>query len=267
MPDLYLQIADQPDSVLEAIAASMEDRIADPAMQEICADYLGRLPGPGAEVVEIGCGSGSSTEMILRHLRPGRLVGIDPAEGLLARARTRFAARDGVRFATGDAVRTGLPEEAADVVVAHTVYSHLADPAAALAEAWRLLRPGGVLAVFDGDYATNTVALFDGDPLQAAMVSTQRNLIHAPYIMRHLPRMMREAGFEAPASRAYGFVQTERPAYIQSLLARGVMAATAAGDCTEALAQGFRDEVAARVASGSFYGAILFACHMARKPG
>ncbi|MBY6122508.1 methyltransferase domain-containing protein [Mameliella alba] len=266
MPDLYLQIADQPDSVLEAIAASMEDRISDPAMQEICADYLGRLPGPGAEVIEIGCGNGSSTEMILRHLRPGRLVGIDPAEGLLARARKRFATRDEMSFATGNAVQTGLPGEGADVVVAHTVYSHLADPAAALAEARRLLRPGGILAVFDGDYATNTVALFEGDPLQAAMVSTQRNLIHDPYIMRHLPRMMREAGFEAPESRAYGFVQTERPAYIQSLMARGVTAAAAAGDCSEALAQGFRDETDARVEAGRFYGAILFACHAARKP-
>lgn len=266
MPDLYLQIADQPDSVLEAIAASMEDRISDPAMQEICADYLGRLPGPGAEVIEIGCGNGSSTEMILRHLHPGRLIGIDPAEGLLARAGQRFATRDEVSFATGDAVHTGLPGQVADLVLAHTVYSHLADPAAALAEAWRLLRPGGVLAVFDGDYAANTVALFDGDPLQAAMASTLRNLVHDPYVMRHLPRMMREAGFEAPESRAYGFVQTKRPAYIQSLMARGVTAASLAGDCSEALAQGFRDETAARVATGSFYGAILFACHAARKP-
>ncbi len=266
MPDLYLEIDRQPDSVLEAIANSMEDRISDPAMQEICATYMGLLPGPGAEVVEIGCGNGSSTEMILRNMQPARLVGIDPAEGLLERARKRFAARSEVSFAVGNAVVTGLPEASADVVVAHTVYSHLTDPEAALAEAFRLLRPGGVLAVFDGDYATNTVSLFDGDPLQAAMQATQRNLIHAPYIMRHLPRMMKAAGFEGAASQAHGFIQTDNPAYLCSIIARGVTAAANAGECGEGLAQAFQDEAQKRVAERRFYGAILFVSHMAQKP-
>lgn len=266
MPDLYLEIDKQPDSVLEAIAASMEDRISDPTMQEICAAYMGRLPGPGAAVVEIGCGNGSSTEMILRNMTPGRLIGIDPAEGLLDRARQRFAARDEVSFQTGDAVRTGLPDASADVVVAHTVYSHLADPQAALAEAFRLLRPGGVLAVFDGDYATNTVALFEGDPLQAAMQATLRNLIHAPYVMRHMPRMMTEAGYSVTSSHSYGFVQTDKPAYICSLMARGVTAAAKGGECGEGLSQAFQDEAQRRADEGRFYGAILFACHLAQKP-
>ena len=62
--------------------------------------------------------------------------------------------------------------------------------------------PRRALAIFDGDYAGNTVVLFDGDPLQAAMVATQRNLIHDPYIMRRLPRLIAAAGFEAQATRA-----------------------------------------------------------------
>ena len=70
-----------------------------------------------------------------------------------------------------------------------------------------------------------------------------------------------------PDSRAYGFVQTDQPAYIQSLMARGITAAAGAGDCSEALAQGFRDETAARVAAQSVQGAILFASRVVRKPG
>ncbi|MGP6089546.1 methyltransferase domain-containing protein [Antarctobacter jejuensis] len=266
MPDLYLEIDKQPDSVLEAIANSMEDRIADPTMQDICASYMGRLPGPGADVVEIGCGNGSSTELILQNMRPARLIGIDPAKGLLDRADGRFADRPEVSFVVGNACRTGLPGASADVVVAHTVYSHLEDPQAALAEAFRLLRPGGVLAVFDGDYAANTVSLFDGDPLQAAMEATTRNLIHAPYIMRHMPRMMTEAGFTGTRSRAHGFVQTENPAYFCSLLARGVTASANVGECCDGLAQAFQTEAQNRVAEGRFYGAILFASHVAQKP-
>jgi ubiquinone/menaquinone biosynthesis C-methylase UbiE len=90
------------------------------------------------------------------------LRGVDPAAGLVDRARARFRGRDGLDFSIGEATDTRQPDAAFDLVVAHTVFSHLADPSGALAEAYRVLRPGGTLAVFDGDYATTTLALFDG---------------------------------------------------------------------------------------------------------
>lgn len=267
MADLYLSISTQPDSVLEAIAASMDDRANDPAMQAICASYMGRLPKPGAKVLEIGCGNGASTALLLRAIDPSEMTGIDPAEGLLDRARKRFAGRTAVNFTVGTAVKTDQPDAAYDVVVAHTVYSHLPDPRAALAEAFRVLKPGGTLAVFDGDYATNTVALFDGDPLQAAMIATQRNLIHDGYIMRRLPRMMEDAGFERSRTEAHAFVQTQNPAYMKSLMARGVAAAAKAGDCGLDLSEAFITEAARRAENGSFYGAILFISATTQKPG
>lgn len=267
MSDLYLNITDQPDSVLDAIAAAMDVRMADPQMRDICACYMGALPRPGAEVLEIGCGNGASTELVLRHAEPRRLIGVDPSSGLLDRARERFSAMPDVSFRAGDASRTGMAEASCDVVVAHTVFSHLADPGAALAEAFRILRPGGTLAVFDGDYATNTVALFDGDPLQAAMVAAQRHLIHDPYVMRRLPGMMTACGFESPAVQAHGFIQTVRPDYVMSLIMRGTDAATRADEIGAQLADGFKAEAARRIAAGSFYGAILFVSAIARKPG
>ena len=153
------------------------------------------------------------------------------------------------------------------MVVVHTVFSHLADPEAALQEAFRVLRPGGTLAVFDGDYATITVALFDGDPLQTAVDAVRRNLVHDPYVMRKLPRMTRDAGFRGAETRAHGYMQTEDPTYLVSLLARGVAAAVAAGEIGEEMAEGVNQEAAARVAEGRFYGAILFVSMLARKPG
>ncbi|SNS93038.1 methyltransferase domain-containing protein [Antarctobacter heliothermus] len=266
MTDLYLSISDQPDTVLDAIAASMDDRAKDPAMQEICAAYMGKLPKPGARVLEVGCGNGASTESLLRSISPAHLTAVDPAEGFLARARARFADRSNLCFAIGDAVNTQQPDAMFDVVVAHTVYSHLPDPRAALAEAFRVLKPGGTLAIFDGDYATNSVALFDGDPLQTAMTATQRNLIHDPYIMRRLPRMMVDAGFADPATAAHGFVQTRDPAYMQSLIARGVAAAAKAGDCGTDLSEALVAEAARRAANRSFYGAILFISAITTKP-
>ena len=129
-----------------------------------------------------------------------------------------------------------------------------------------MLRPGGQLAVFDGDYATNTVALFDGDPLQAAMTMAQRNLIHDPYIMRRLAGLARQAGFTVREIEAHGYVQTEAPDYLLSLIARGTSAAARSGECGADLAAGFEREAQERVAAGTFYGAILFVSLIAEKP-
>jgi arsenite methyltransferase len=266
MSDLYLSIADQPDNVIDAIAASMDKRAAEPAMARICASYMANLPQPVDALLEIGCGNGAATALLLENVKPRSLVGVDPSDGLIARASEKFSDRDDVDFRVGDALATGQADASFDVVVAHTVFSHLADPAGALAEACRVLRPGGTLAVFDGDYATNTVALYEGDPLQATMTAAQRNLIHDPYVMRRLPALVRAAGFGNLQAEAHGYMQTENPDYLLSLVARSVDAATDAGDFGTELAAGFKSEASRRVAERSFYGAILFVSLIAEKP-
>lgn len=266
MPDLYLRIADQPEDVLSAIAEAMNTRAADPQMRAICASYPEKLPRPGATVVEIGCGNGASSARIIETLAPDTFTGIDPSPGLLELARTRFAGHDGVRFAPGEAVATGLAGASVDIVVAHTVFSHLADPAAALAEAFRVLRPGGMLAVFDGDYATTTVALGEDDPMEAAMVMARRNLVHDPYVMRRLPALLRTTGFDLTGTGAHGYVQTDRPDYMRTLIDRGLAAASRAGAVGDGFVQGISSEADRRIADGTFYGAILFVSLVARKP-
>lgn len=169
------------------------------------------------------------------------------------------------RFQVGDARDTGQPDESFDLVLAHTVVSHVPEPERTLAEAFRVLKPGGQLVVFDGDYATITVALFEGDPLQSAVQAVLRNLVYAPYVVRRLPKLMLDAGFTVDAVEPHGYVQTSRPDYLLSLLGRGVDGGVTAGELGQQLADGFKAEAQRRVETGSFFGAILFMSVVARK--
>jgi 2-polyprenyl-3-methyl-5-hydroxy-6-metoxy-1,4-benzoquinol methylase len=122
---------------------------------ENSAGYLLPALRPGFDLLDVGCGPGTITVDLARRVAPGRVLGVDVAAGPLAEARAA-AERAGVAvtFDVGDVYALGLPDSSFDVVHAHQVLQHLADPVAALREMARVCRPGGVLAVRDVDYAT-----------------------------------------------------------------------------------------------------------------
>src|SRR3954470_10975284 len=246
----------------------MNVRASEPAMQTICARYMTQITLPKrARILEVGCGNGAATKLIMQHLRPAQLVGIDPSPAFIDMAGKTFAREPRVSFAVGDAVATGQADASFDLVIAHTVYSHLPDPEGALAEARRVLQPDGQLVIFDGDFATITVALFDGDPLQAAVGAVLRHMMHAPYIMRRLPALVTAAGFSVQSVEPHGYVQTTSPDFLLTQLSRGTNAAARAGEIGQGLVDAFAQEARRRVANGTFYGAILFLSLAARKDG
>ena len=266
MTDLYIRIREQPREVLDTIANSLNVRASEPAMQTICARYMAKIVLPeGARVLEIGCGNGATTKLIMQHVNPAQLVGIDPSSVFIDMARETFAGEPRALFALGDAVTTGQADAVFDLVIAHTVYSHLVNAEGALAEARRVLKPDGQLVIFDGDFATLTVALFDGDPLQSALGAVLRHMMHAPYIMRRLPALVAAAGFRVQSVEPHGYMQTTSPDFLLTLLSRGTNAAARAGEIGQELVDGFAQEAQRRVANGTFYGAILFLSLAARK--
>jgi SAM-dependent methyltransferase len=123
---------------------------------ENSAAYLLPRLEPGRSLLDIGCGPGTITIDLGRLVAPGRVVGIDRSEEAIAAARGLADAAPSVTFATGDLYALDFDDDSFDVVHAHQVLQHLADPVAALREMARVCRPDGAIAVRDGDYAPMT---------------------------------------------------------------------------------------------------------------
>ena len=170
-----------------------------------------------------------------------------------------------MHFEQGDGRTLPFGEDEFDLVVMHTVLCHVPQPERVLAEAARVLRPGGTLAVCDGDYATITVALSEDDPLQACIEAVKRAFIHDVWLVRRLPSLLRVAEFEILSTASHGYLQTSEPEYMLSVLDRGADALVVAGGSPE-LATALKSEARRRVEADQFFGFIGFVSFVARKP-
>lgn len=121
---------------------------------ENSAAYLIPQLKAGLEVLDVGSGPGTITLDLARLVAPGRVVGIDASEQVVANANGLAYDNDlhNVTFRTGDAYALDFEDDSFDVVHAHQVLQHLADPVTALREFKRVLRPGGIVAARDVDY-------------------------------------------------------------------------------------------------------------------
>lgn len=111
---------------------------------------------PGMHLLDAGCGPGTVTAGLARAVLPGKVVGLDSAPEVLEHARAHAAEDrvDNVTYVAGDVYSLDFADAEFDVVYANQLLQHLTDPVRALREVRRVLRPGGLLAVRDADYAT-----------------------------------------------------------------------------------------------------------------
>jgi ubiquinone/menaquinone biosynthesis C-methylase UbiE len=166
---------------------------------ENSAAYLISSLRPGLKLLDIGCGPGTITADLARLVAPGHVLGVDRAVEVLDTARALLGdeAPDNLSFAVGDVYALDQPDGSFDVVHAHQVLQHLSNPVAALGEMRRVLTPGGVLAVRDGDYGAFVWAPQDPllDRWREVYDGVTRHNRAEPDAGRHLPAWVRAAGF------------------------------------------------------------------------
>jgi ubiquinone/menaquinone biosynthesis C-methylase UbiE len=105
---------------------------------------------PGLRWLDVGCGNGAFTELIVNRCRPAAVLGIDPSEAQLVFARQRPAGRV-AEFRLGDAMALPVADAGFDAAVMALVIFFVPDPDKALAEMARAVKPGGQVSAYAWD--------------------------------------------------------------------------------------------------------------------
>ena len=98
-------------------------------------------------IVDIGCGTGLSTEVL--SMFANNVIGVEPSIDMLNKASTKE--NDKLKFIQGYGNKTGLEDECADIVICSQAF-HWMEPESTIKEVYRVLKKGGIFAVIDADY-------------------------------------------------------------------------------------------------------------------
>ena len=113
--------------------------------------FLHWLDAPkGLQWLDVGCGNGAFTQEIIACCAPATVMAIDPSNEQLAFARKRPGAKI-AKFEVGDAQKLSFGDRTFDVAIMALVLAFLPDPAKAVAEMGRVVRPGGWVATYMWD--------------------------------------------------------------------------------------------------------------------
>lgn len=199
--DVFESINEQDDATVQRLIDRLEYRDRDSTFVRYRNAYLDRIAfgGVGA-VLDLGCGTGVVTRELARRSESScTIVAVDHSPALIRAAR-QLAAEGGIggriAFEVGDAHRLPYPDGDFDVVIAHTLVSHVTDPREVLLEAARVVRPGGTVAIFDGDYASWGFGSSDpslGKMMEEGLITA---VVAQPRIMRDMSRLLPDSGLQ-----------------------------------------------------------------------
>ncbi|HXM58750.1 MAG TPA: class I SAM-dependent methyltransferase [Candidatus Dormibacteraeota bacterium] len=177
---------------------------AQDAWQASCAALASRLPpGERPRVVDLGCGPGNSTAGLAAERSDARLIGLDVARRMLAYAR-RDASRSPwgsrVSWVQADGGRLPLRTASIDAVTGHSFLYLVPDQAAVLAEALRVLRPGGRLVLMEPNARPATIRAIlrvSRDPRHVVAVGLWRpfSRLHGRHDAASLAVTLERSGF------------------------------------------------------------------------
>jgi len=258
------------ETLIESLINRLESRAQDRVFTRLLDNYLSSLQlSPTAKVLEIGCGTGA----VIRHLAQreefaGEALGVDQCHAFIASAQ-HFSdienLTDRVEFRVGDAHQLEFPSTSFDAVIAHTLISHVADPETVIQEMARVVRPGGSVVIFDGDYASLTYAYPDfefGREMDFALVNATFN---NPWIMRELPRLLPKYGLELQDAWGDAVVEIGKASYFKSFAETYAPFVIKAGTLSAQVVESWLDVQRQAMDDGTFFAACNYYTYLARR--
>lgn len=164
---------------MSAPAIRFDDGTAYERMMGRWSGLIGRAfidwlsPAPGLRWLDIGCGNGAFTELLVERCAPAAVDGVDPSQAQLDFARQRLAGPPAT-FRQGDAMALPYADGAFDAAVMALVVFFIPDPARGVAEMARVLRPGGLAAAYIWDIVNG------GGPSEAIIAEMKAIGLAAP---------------------------------------------------------------------------------------
>jgi trans-aconitate 2-methyltransferase len=221
------------DSALAARRLGLLAQVFEPTSRAFLGGPAARLTGrrPVELAVDLGCGPGHTTRLLVSVLGPRRTVGLDQSASFVA-----LAAEDpppGASFAVHDVTVVPFPCPPAGLLYCRFLLGHLADPAAALAGWATQLAPGGLLLVEEVErIRTDQPALGGYLEVAAALLASRGHALEIGPRLHRLPdppglarRLDRAAPLAPPAARAAAMFAQNLAVWREEAVRSGVAAA------------------------------------------
>ena len=269
--DMYRVTDKLDDTTLAALVTRLEARGQHPRFIAMMNDYLAAMSIPSARsVLDLGCGTGVVARAVATTPGfAGRVTGIDVSPYLIE-AATRLAKKEhidqAVDFRTGDSQALHLADASYDAVIAHTLLSHVESPPAVLKEIFRIVRPGGMVGIFDGDYASMTFENADPTKGKADDEKIIKAIVTNPRVMRQMPQLLREARFDLTNSFSYVVADIGKADFWATAMQSFVRLLPKAGAMTDREANDWADAMFSRSDRGIFFGASNYYSFVVRRP-
>ncbi len=266
MNDPFQDVDAYGEEFLQIVTVALENRAAEEQIIPIIEAYLDDLDWiDGGAHLEIGAGTGAISRRMASRVQKGEVIGIDPSTGLVEKAKELSADIENVNFEIGNGGSLRFADSSIDNIVMHTILSHVPDPTELLAEANRVLKPGGRIVVCDADFEKSSLGSFDGDPVKACSEYFIRNFVTQPYLISEIRTLASAAGFNVERFRIDSRAIIESDGGLAWIkLATGQMVQK--GQIAASLAESLAEEYVRRKDAGTLYGFQPFGTLVAIKP-
>ncbi|MDX1405072.1 MAG: methyltransferase domain-containing protein [Woeseiaceae bacterium] len=252
----------------EAESSRTERAYLSPEIERQRRRILERLsPKPGEHIVDIGCGPGLlAREFSVAVKDDGRVTGLDASTAMLDLARKRCGNLSNVAFIEGDATDLEIGDASADAVTCVQVLLYVPDVRQALAEIFRVLKPGGRAVIMETDWRSTVLHSHD-EELTESIIDAWDRKVASPRLPARLRAMLRDAGFGDVAVEAFPIISTDATpeGFSMAMMAQSADAAVEQGTISQAQSEAWLAELRRLGADDQYFFCVNRFLFTARK--